>query len=113
MGMPIDKQKSAPIPDFETFKSKSYDERLYPHLQDKETSSPEVGISDNCENEISCTFWLGQSWNSSETEEKILPCLYLIFDVCYGYHACKCSNGYFMTTKGMNEDKLFVEIEET
>ena len=32
-----------------------------------------------------------------------LPCDYLAFDICYGYHACKCSNGYFKVTEGMVE----------
>ena len=32
-----------------------------------------------------------------------LPCDYLVFDICYGYHACKCSNGYQRVTQGMAE----------
>lgn len=60
-------------------------------------------IRENCADsneDVTCTFQLTSVWGESTTQETF-KCKYLMFDVCYGYHGCECSNGYVMATQTM------------
>ena len=46
-----------PVPNHYAMLTNEYDLDLYPHLQERETSSPDIELSDSCDTEISCTFW--------------------------------------------------------
>ena len=110
LGLSVDLEDALAVPDYKSYKSGDYDQRLYPHLQEFITSSPEVVLADNCIDYITCVLWRDNLYNTDEPEivEVTLPCGYLIFAVCYGYHACQCSNGFFMKTAGWIEGEEYL-----
>ena len=74
-------------------------ESLYP--QYKQFNESETALNENCDEQVSCTFFPTLDWQEGSTITQSFPCEYLIFDICEGYHACECDNGYWMHTEGM------------
>lgn len=58
------------------------------------TESP-VALNTTCSGSVTCQKWLTPSWSGESTVD-FYPCDYLVYDVCMGAFACKCSNGYWM-----------------
>ena len=64
-GQRIEPQKALPVPNSLALRNNDFDLDLYPHLQERETSSPDIELSDHCDTEISCTFWRDFYWDDS------------------------------------------------